>query len=532
MPESGGHSRAEVSRKGIALPVLGSQDSVPIRRSKNAPRRAVVLGVIQLLIIAHVIQWWITGSTVSPIEPSEAMEFGRRGVINPGFIFFIAALLGTLFFGRWMCGWGCHMVMLQDLCGWIMKKFHIRPRPFRSRLLVLVPLILGLYMFVWPAFYRLAIAPWTQPDLTWPGFSVALTTGDFWQTFPGVGVAIPFLLICGFATVYFLGSKGFCTYACPYGGFFRPLDELSPARIRVTDACAQCGHCTAVCSSNVRVHEEVREYGMVVDTNCMKCLDCVSVCPNDALYFGFGKPAIIKGAAKHAPPRRKYDLSLSEEIAFALVFALIFFAFRGDVVRFPLLMVGGLTAVLTFMLLLLWRMIGRDNVNLHRFLLKQKGRLRPAGLAFAFLTGSLTLLSVHSGAVNLIFLNALRHDTKVKVPLEVVFASAPSILSEDMDEDAILAIRWYRRATSFREGGFSLRTSPETLVRLAWLESCRGDFDAALEHMSRTLSLGYASSQHYESMAMILGKIGRAEEAARYREWALVARREAGSMAN
>ena len=127
MPESGGHSRAEISRKGVALPVLGSQDSVPIRRSKNAPRRAVVLGVIQLLIIAHVIQWWITGSTVSPIEPSEAMEFGRRGVINPGFIFFIAALLGTLFFGRWLCGWGCHMVMLQDLCGWIMKKFHIRP---------------------------------------------------------------------------------------------------------------------------------------------------------------------------------------------------------------------------------------------------------------------------------------------------------------------------------------------------------------------------------------------------------------------
>ncbi|MCH7545971.1 MAG: hypothetical protein IID30_06160 [Planctomycetes bacterium] len=69
-------------------------------------------------------------------------------------------------------------------------------------------------------------------------------------------------------------------------------------------------------------------------------------------------------------------------------------------------------------------------------------------------------------------------------------------------------------------------------MRLAWLESCRGDFDAALEHMSRTLSLGYASSQHYESMAMILGKLGRAEEAARYREWALVARREAGSMAN
>ena len=32
---------------------------------------------------------------------------------------------------------------------------------------------------------------------------------------------------------------------------------------------------------------------MVVDPGCMKCMDCVSVCPNDALYFGFGKPTLM-----------------------------------------------------------------------------------------------------------------------------------------------------------------------------------------------------------------------------------------------
>ncbi|MFB3138500.1 MAG: 4Fe-4S binding protein, partial [Phycisphaerales bacterium] len=126
-----------------------------IRRSKSGKRRAIVLAVIQVLIIAHVIQWYITGRTTTPIEPSEAMEFGKQGVINAGLIFFVLALLSTLVFGRWFCGWGCHLVMLQDLCGWIMKKFGVRPKPFRSRLLLYVPLILALYMFVWPAFYRL-----------------------------------------------------------------------------------------------------------------------------------------------------------------------------------------------------------------------------------------------------------------------------------------------------------------------------------------------------------------------------------------
>ena len=118
-------------------------------------------------------------------------------------------------------------------------------------------------------------------------------TTNFWQTFPSVAVAIPFLFICGFMTVYFLGQKGFCTYACPYGGFFGLADKFSPGKIRVTDACNQCGHCTATCTSNVLVHAEVKQYGMVVDPGCMKCMDCISVCPNDALYFGFGKPTIL-----------------------------------------------------------------------------------------------------------------------------------------------------------------------------------------------------------------------------------------------
>jgi tetratricopeptide (TPR) repeat protein len=53
----------------------------------------------------------------------------------------------------------------------------------------------------------------------------------------------------------------------------------------------------------VKVHQEVRDHGMVVDPGCMKCLDCISVCPNDALYFGFGAPAIVSTVAP------KYDKS-------------------------------------------------------------------------------------------------------------------------------------------------------------------------------------------------------------------------------
>src|SRR5829696_1004588 len=288
-------SEARPSRT-IELPVLQNYpvQNIDARHSSTSRWRAAALVALTLLMVIHFVQWRLTGSTVSPIEPSEAMATLQRGAVNAGFIFFTLAILATLIFGRFVCGWGCHILALQDFCAWLLKKMGLTPRPFRSRLLMFVPLIAALYMFVWPTVARYLTKPKNEQLI--PQFTNHLVTTEFWATFPTIAVAIPFLFICGFVTVYFLGQKGFCTYACPYGGFFSLADKVAPGKIRVTDACNQCGHCTAVCTSNVLVHAEVKQYGMVVDSGCMKCMDCVSVCPTDALYFGFGKPSVLVGA--------------------------------------------------------------------------------------------------------------------------------------------------------------------------------------------------------------------------------------------
>jgi polyferredoxin len=200
----------------VPLNVIGEAPSrVPIARSRNARRRAIVLAVVQLLLIAHIVQWAITGRTVSPIEPSESMQTLELGYVNAGFILFAAALLATLVFGRFFCGWGCHLVLLQDGCAWIMKRMGVRPKAFRSRVLVYVPLVLALYMFVWPSFKRLGLIPilerwwpdalpFLKPVPEFPGFTNHLVTTGFWDTYAPWVIAIPFLGVCGFATVYFL----------------------------------------------------------------------------------------------------------------------------------------------------------------------------------------------------------------------------------------------------------------------------------------------------------------------------------------
>src|SRR6185436_16102484 len=228
-----------------------------------------------------------------------------------------------------------------------------------SRLLVFVPLLAALYMFVWPTVARAIFAP-DQPLI--PNFTNHLVTTDFWATFPALAVAVPFLFICGFMTVYFLGSKGFCTYACPYGGFFAVADKFSPGRIRVTDACNECGHCTATCTSNVIVHEEVRQFGMVVDPGCMKCLDCVSVCPKEALYFGFGKPA--GKLARRAGQRAKPGVAWGEELVLAAFFVAAFAIYRGLYGLVPFLLALGLSGVLAFAYAALVRVLRRTSASL------------------------------------------------------------------------------------------------------------------------------------------------------------------------
>ena len=120
----------------IAFPETLLTKPVGIRKSKTSRWRAAALILLNLLMVAHVIQWWIVGRTVSPIEPSETMHTLQRGAVNAGFIFFSLAILATLIFGRFVCGWGCHILALQDFCAWMLKKIGLTPKPFRSRLLI------------------------------------------------------------------------------------------------------------------------------------------------------------------------------------------------------------------------------------------------------------------------------------------------------------------------------------------------------------------------------------------------------------
>jgi len=502
-----------------SLPVMPATAPAKSRTSKW---RAAALVVLQLLMVAHIVQWQITGRTVSPIEPSETMFTLQNGAINAGAIFFVLAILATLIFGRYVCGWACHVVALQDFCAWLMNKAGLKPRPFRSRLLVFVPMAAAFYMFVWPTVSRAFSKAASEPLI--PAFTNHLIVSDFWATFPPLWVAIPFLFICGFVTVYFLGSKGFCTYACPYGGVFVLADRFAPGKIRVTDDCNQCGICTTTCMANVTVHAEVAQYGMVIDPGCMKHMDCISVCPNDALYFGFGKPSVM--VSKEKP--KSHQLTWPEEILAASAFIVSYFAVWDVYQIVPMLLALGLAAITAFLVLRTVQIFSQGELSFLNWKLKSTGRFQVAGWAFLIFSTAWMGFVAHSGFIRYHERAGAIAFDNVRIPDELALAQPnPTTWLADAEKATVVSGRDHLN-TAIRWG---LLTNSTAVPRLAWFEYLSANPERAVtllgdiaEHQSgqpKGLSLYYRGA--------ILNRLGRHQEALESVERAIIESPELGT---
>jgi tetratricopeptide (TPR) repeat protein/NAD-dependent dihydropyrimidine dehydrogenase PreA subunit len=447
-----------------------------VRPSRMSRKRAAVLIAVHVAAFLHILHWKLAGRTLSPMEPSETFFTLAEGAINAGAILFLASLLATMVLGRWFCGWACHLVALQDLCAWLLKKIGIRPRPLRSRALVFVPLLAGLYMFGYPLVRRWLDA---QP----PPFHWELTKTGFWDTFPGPFLAIATLLVCGFAIVYLLGAKGFCTYACPYGGLYGVLDLLAPGRIRVTDACKGCGHCTSICTSNVLVHQEVREYGTVMDPGCMKCGDCISVCPEDALYYGFGRPALF--TRPRVPVRaRPRMFPAGEEFALALAFAGALFVYWGLPSELapwagrlynemPFLFSLGLASITAFLAITAVRALRRPDFGFQHLKLKAAGRLTRGGAAFLALTGLYFAFFAHCAWVQLETFRGMALLDRTN-PLRPAVAVQDRRVLERLDPAMAANVRGAQQHLG-RAARLGLFTDLRLASQLAWLDLVRLD---------------------------------------------------------
>jgi len=372
------------------------------RKKKYSRWRAATLISVYVLMGIHIAHWKITGKTLAPLELNEVLYTIHLGIITAGFIFMGVTILGSIIFGRFFCSWMCHILALQDFSEWVLNKVHIKPKPIKSRAFLLVPLAALAYLFVWPQVERLMRGEsfpkfYVQTDSQ--GWASFITT-DFWRNLPSVPITLLTFFAAGFLTIYFLGTRSFCQQVCPYGVLFSFADKFAPGKIKLTGDCTQCGICTAHCSSHILVHKEIKQFGQVVNSNCLKDLDCVAVCPEDAIKFKFTKPSFFKSLVWTEENKTHYNFSFFEDVlltVFTLAYVIIF---RGLYDVIPFLLAITLGVIFSYFSVLFVRLLIAEFVPMGRMVLKHSGRITSTGKYFSALTLLIFVFSIHSAYVH------------------------------------------------------------------------------------------------------------------------------------
>jgi len=397
-------SRKPVQRSSKFAPsrvdAAGAACEARPRRQYSRWRVASLIGV-HVLVAVHIAHWRFAGKTLAPLEFNEAMYTLELGLVTAGFVLMALVVVSTAIFGRFFCSWCCHILALQDLCAWMLRKLRIRPKPVRSRVLLLVAPGALFYLFLWPQIQRF-MAGYEFPGLHlrdnatgWASF----VTDDFWRNLPGPWIAGLTFAICGFAIVYLLGTRSFCRYACPYGALFGIADRVAPGRIKADpDQCTACGICTSVCSSHVRVHEEIAQHGKIVDPACLKDLDCVSACPENALSYGWTRSSLLR-SFRPARRRLRYDFTAAEDALMVAVFLGALAVFRGLYGVVPFLLTLAIGGILAYFAALCLRLVRSRSVRVNNFRLKSGGHVTRSGRVFAVVGVLVWAFVLHSGVI-------------------------------------------------------------------------------------------------------------------------------------
>ncbi len=175
----------------------------------------------------------------------------------------LTILLSVLLFGRFYCAAICPLGVLQDAVGL-----------FRGRRGRAAPNLRRVRYAAAAAVFGAMACGWCVPALLLDPYSLFGRIAG--RTAGGavlLAVMIPLVL---------WRKRFFCSVICPAGTLLGLPASRSLFRLRVTDACVGCGLCERACPSGCIDHAG----GTVDDGRCVRCLNCLSVCPRRAVVFG------------------------------------------------------------------------------------------------------------------------------------------------------------------------------------------------------------------------------------------------------
>jgi polyferredoxin len=161
----------------------------------------------------------------------------------------------TSIFGRIWCGWLCPQTVLLDLSNIIAKRFGRKGRDTAQKLLLLP----------FSALVSLTLIGYFVPPAGIPGqlFVSPTITAFFFVLWISVYLELAFL------------GRNFCTSICPYSMLQNVLFDKDTVVIEYDvsrdDTCMKCDECVRVCPVGIDIKKGL-------NTSCIACAECIDVC--------------------------------------------------------------------------------------------------------------------------------------------------------------------------------------------------------------------------------------------------------------
>ncbi|HEX3000971.1 MAG TPA: 4Fe-4S binding protein [Methanoregula sp.] len=215
------------------------------------------------------------------ISPYVMMMGLLNGVITAALIFWIAAFLITLIFGRAFCGYLCPMGAEQELTDRAVR-IPLKPVAYLRYLKYLLAVLwVGGAVFLAAAAGTLILNPLYGMGSGLPPWP------------PAAYLFLYGMMIGVFMIVLILGKRGMCNYLCPMSVVFMAI-SLIKNRLRIPslhlesepDTCIKCKKCTSSCPMSLPVQEMTGVKAMQ-EPECILCGNCVDACPKKVIRFAW-----------------------------------------------------------------------------------------------------------------------------------------------------------------------------------------------------------------------------------------------------
>jgi len=242
--------------------------------------------------------------------------------ITAGLLWSLIVIALTLVLGRVFCGWICPLGTLNDLMGSFKKKIKIPEETKLDKIGLKVKYYILVGILVAAVFQIHFVGLLDPIALTIRSFAVAISPAvnyiihgffdtvyrmelgavseaseslyDFLKlhaisfglpTFEhGSFIGLLFLAILG---LNFVRKRFWCRFLCPLGALLGITSRFAFLNHKLdSEACDECRLCLATCSGGARPDSDKDWKG----SECVLCMNCESVCPQQAIEFEFGKP--------------------------------------------------------------------------------------------------------------------------------------------------------------------------------------------------------------------------------------------------